>query len=236
MTDYGAMFARLGGEFRIPFSELSARLAGARALLFDWDGIFNSGEKGVIPSTFSEIDSMGVNMLRFGYYLLRNEIPFTAIVTGETNPTAFNWARREHLDHVFFQVKHKADLVDYLKKQQGLEAGQILFVYDDIPDLSLAELAGARFLVPNEGSQLFIEYCRQKGLCDYICSRPGRAHAVREISELVLAAIGKFEETIEKRTRFHPIYRTYYQLRNQKETSLMQASEHSFVVRPFPDV
>ena len=91
---------------------LRDKLAHIKALLFDWDGIFNSGEKGQIPSSFNEIDSMGINMLRFGYYLLHDENPVTGLVTGERNETAVKWAEREHFHAVYLKVKHKADILE----------------------------------------------------------------------------------------------------------------------------
>ena len=233
--DVESLFSGMGAEFRLPYKELQKRLWGIRALLFDWDGIFNNGEKGSMPSTFSEIDSMGINMLRFGFFLLRDSIPFTAIVTGETNPTAFNWARREHLDYVFFQVKHKADMIGFLREHHGIAPEEVLFVYDDILDLSLADKAGLRFLVPHRASPMFLQYCRDKGLCDYICSRPGADHAVREISEVALGGLGLFEETVEKRAGSHPSYEKYYRLRNQKATSLLQSVNRGFEPRAFPE-
>ena len=141
------IFISNGGEFMIPPTMLKNKLRNIKALLFDWDGVFNGGEKGEIPSSFSEVDSMGINMLRFGYYMLSGQIPYTAIVTGETNQTAFKWAKRERLDNVFFQVKHKVDLLSLLKNNQNIEPDQILFVFDDILDLSLAREVGARFLI-----------------------------------------------------------------------------------------
>ena len=103
----------------IVFNEISLRdrVKHIKALVFDWDGVFNSGEKGEVPSSFNEIDSMGINMLRFGYYLHNGENPYTAIVTGATNKTAKEWAEREHFHSVFFNVKHKADALNLMEKE-----------------------------------------------------------------------------------------------------------------------
>jgi 3-deoxy-D-manno-octulosonate 8-phosphate phosphatase (KDO 8-P phosphatase) len=58
---------RAGGALLVASAgELRARLAGVRAFLFDWDGVFNTGLKSDgSPSGFSEADSMGTNLIRF---------------------------------------------------------------------------------------------------------------------------------------------------------------------------
>src|SRR5210317_1068803 len=109
----------MNGELLVHPDEFRVKLENIKALVFDWDGIFNSGEKGQIPSTFNEIDSMGVNMLRFGYYMLSGKNPVVVIVTGERNETAIHWAQREHFHAVYLKVKHKEDVIPKLNASQG---------------------------------------------------------------------------------------------------------------------
>ena len=189
-------------------------LRKVKALVFDWEGIFNDGRKGQIPSSFSEIDSMGINMLRFGYYLLHEKNPFTAIVTGEKNETALHWAEREHIHSVFLRVKNKADILEILERENRIQPEEILFVFDDIHDLSLAGKSGVRIVVPNPGARLFLQYCEEMGYCDYISRNNGGNHALREISEIILVALDLFKKTINLRIEFKGIYREYLETRN----------------------
>ncbi len=216
------------GEFVSSPGVVRERLFGIRALIFDWDGIFNSGAKGTVPSNFNEIDSMGVNMLRFGLFLHHKAMPFTAIVTGENNETAFHWAKREHLDAIYYKVKDKKTILQELKGKHGILPGQILFVFDDILDLSLAEKAGLRFLVRHAANPLFTEYCRQNHLCDYITLHSGDQKAVREISELSLYLMEKFTETIEGRMAFDGPYSDFLQLKTRRHTRILKASSDGF--------
>ncbi len=217
------------GEFVTSPALIREKLHNIRALIFDWDGIFNSGAKGAIPSNFNEIDSMGINMLRFGFYLLHKAIPFTAIVTGENNETAFHWAAREHLDVIYFKVKDKKTILPELEKKYGIQPDEILFVFDDILDLSLAGETGLRFLVRHSANPLFIEYCRQNRLCDYITRNSGDQKAVREISELSLYLTGKFTETIEGRVQFEGPYHDFLQLKTNLRTKTFKASSGGFI-------
>jgi 3-deoxy-D-manno-octulosonate 8-phosphate phosphatase (KDO 8-P phosphatase) len=201
---------------------LRDKLTQIKALLFDWDGIFNSGEKGQIPSSFNEIDSMGTNMLRFGYYLYHGENPIAAIVTGERNETAIRWAEREHFHSVYMKVKHKADVLETLEMEQGIHPHEILFVFDDIHDLSLAKEAGCSFLVPNPGARMFEKYCRENRLCDYITKNSGGNNAIREISEVVLGMLGLYTKTVENRMTFSEVYKDYLEIRNLVKTVIRE--------------
>ena len=208
----------------INISDISFRdkLSHVKALLFDWDGIFNSGEKGHIPSSFNEIDSMGINMLRFGLYLKHGINPVAGIVTGEKNETAMKWAEREHFHIVYLRVKNKGDILPAFQMEYGVSPEEILFVFDDIHDLSLAKEVGCRFLVKNEGARMFEKYCRDHMLCDYITYNTGGRNALREISEVVLSLLGQFTPTLEYRMEFSGIYSDYYQLRNMVKTQVTE--------------
>ena len=230
------IFTSSGGKFIIPPASLKDKLQNIKALIFDWDGVFNNGEKGEIPSTFNEVDSMGINMLRFGYYMILRHIPYTAIVTGETNQTAFKWAKRERLDNVFFQVKHKVELLAQLKREQGIEPDQVLFVYDDILDLSLAKEVGTRFLVNRKANPLFNAYCIKNNLCDYITFSSGNNNAIREISEVVLDALGKFDMTIEERIIFDGEYKRFLDEKMSKETKYLKSEGRGFTKKDYKQI
>ena len=222
MENIHDIFEKKGGEFvSSPFS-IKERLPHIKAVVSDWDGVFHSGYKNEhCSSSFSEADSMGFNMLRFGLYLERNEMPVTGILTGENNETSFSWAEREHLDLVIFNLKNKVEALRFLKKQYNINPDEILFIFDDILDLSLAKEVGLRFLVNRNANPFFIKYCKTHKLCDYITYSDGNNHAVREVSELCLKLMGKFEETIEKRMEFTGDYQPYLEQRNDISTEII---------------
>jgi 3-deoxy-D-manno-octulosonate 8-phosphate phosphatase (KDO 8-P phosphatase) len=210
------------GSLKVDPDVFIQKLRNVKALVFDWDGIFNDGRKGQIPSSFSEIDSMGINMLRFGYYLLHEKNPYTAIATGEKNDTALHWAEREHIHSVFFRLKNKADILETLEREHSILPEEILFVFDDIHDLSLARKCGVRILVRNPGARLFVQYCEEMGYCDYIPKNDGNNNALREISEIILAALGLFKRTIILRMEFKGIYEEYLETRNLVKTYIKE--------------
>lgn len=227
------IFEAKGGEFvSSPFS-MKNRLQNIKAIICDWDGVFHNGYKNEHgSSSFSEADSMGMNMLRFGLYLEHNStLPQTIIITGENNETAYYWAEREHLDLVIFKLKNKVEALPFLKKQFNLEPEEILFVFDDILDLSLAKQVGLRMLVTRSSNPNFITYCKENNLCDYVTGHSGNEHALREISELCLKLLGRFDETIQKRVEYSGDYQPYIETRNEVETEIITLKNGMPVMR-----
>ncbi len=219
--EVATLFEKEGTQFTIPVEKLIVKLKSIKAIVFDWDGVFHSGyknESGI--SSFSEADSMGVNMLRFAYYLLNETIPYTAIITGENNPTAFDWSKREHLDDVFYKVKDKVKILDWLKENRGVNPDEVLFSFDDILDLSLAKECGVRVLVKRDSSKMLQRYCIENRICDIITANDGGNHAVREISELIIALLGKWNQVVDERVRFDNLYKPYITQRQEIQTSI----------------
>lgn len=224
-------FTEMGGEFVSSPFFMKEKLQHTKAIIFDWDGVFHSGYKNESGSSvFSECDSMGINMLRFGFYLENNSIPKTLIVTGENNKTAFHWGKREHLNGIFYKIKNKANLIPFLKEEYDINPEEILFVFDDILDLSLAKECGLRVLITKKANPYFIQYCKKHKLCDYITACSGEEHALREVSELCLNLMGRFDETIDKRMEFTGDYHPYITQRNEIPTSIYTLKEGKVVV------
>ena len=227
-------YEQAGGEFYSSPVVLSEKLKNVKALVFDWDGVWHSGRKTGDVSSFSEVDSMGLNMLRYGYYLMNGAVPLTLIITGENNVTAFDFAEREHLDGVIYKAKDKGKALDFMTGRWGIQEDEVLFVFDDILDLGMASRAGVNFLVNRTGSALFHDFVREKGWADYKTNASGGEHGVREICELTIGLLGKFQNVIEGRMQMAPDYQAYWSARNEKSTHYFTAihSEYKQVNRP----
>ncbi len=216
------LFEKQGGEFISPPSFIQEKLKGIKAFIFDWDGVFNSGTKGEgISSTYTEADSMGTNLLRFGYWLGNNqELPIMAIITGENNQSAKKLAQREHFHHIYFKIPNKAIALEYLLNSHHLKNEEIAFCFDDVLDFPIAEKCGLRFMVRRDASPLFKQYAIENNLCDYITSQQGGNNAVREISDLILGLTGQINQVIKERTAFSELYTNYLTQRNIPATKM----------------
>ena len=217
-----AQFAELGGIFLADVSDLCSRLASVRALVFDWDGVFNLGAKSQSAgSGFSEADSMGTNMLRYGLWRRDGSLPIAAIITGADNPTAESFAKREHFHAVFRGISNKRVAISRLCDLYKLERSQIACVFDDINDLGMAAECGARFLVRRAASPLLQDFVARNNICDYITASEGDRFAVRECTELMLGFMGVFDDVVHSRSLHDEDYGRYFSERQEIETEYL---------------
>lgn len=217
--DLEELFSKLGGTFITPASEIISHLPDIKAIIFDWDGVFNNGLKtGETGSPFSEIDSMGINLLRFSWWLKTDQVLPSFIITGMNNQTALTFARREHFNGIFMNQKNKrlalSSICDLLK----IKPSEAAFVFDDVIDIELATLCGLSFFVNRNANPLLTGYIKKHKIASYITAFSGGNHAVREISELLTALNGNFDRTVEMRSTFTPEYENYLGTRGKIDT------------------
>ncbi len=212
-------FTAAGGNFVTPAEELIQKLAECRAVVFDWDGVFNAGRKGHTSSSgFAEVDSMGTNMLRYGLWRRQGVLPYTAIITGENNESAIGFAEREHLTAVYTGIRSKQHVIEHLCGEHDLTPGQIACVFDDINDLPMAEVCGIRIMVRCSASPMLAEYVQRRELCDYVTGETSDGYPVREICELLLGLLDAFDDVVTSRVAFDAEYNQYLNARQSVVT------------------
>jgi 3-deoxy-D-manno-octulosonate 8-phosphate phosphatase (KDO 8-P phosphatase) len=210
MNNIENIFKKIGGKFITPISELEAKVPKISAFLFDWDGVFNEGRKGGgTHSDFSEIDSMGLNMLRFGWWLATGKLPIFMVITGEQNPAAFQLAQRECWNAVYFKISDKRNALYHAQEHFGIQTAHTAFAFDDVLDLNVAQLVAFRCQIGRPNILLFSDFVQKNRFCDYVTSQSGGHHALREMSELLLALQGNFETVVRKRMEFKGDYENY---------------------------
>jgi 3-deoxy-D-manno-octulosonate 8-phosphate phosphatase (KDO 8-P phosphatase) len=206
---FGGQFITLPDAFKIKLSNL-------KAIVADWDGVFNNGFKSATTgSGFSEPDSLGLNMFRFAYWLENHTVLPIAIITGELNESARMLATREKFDALYFGTKDKQTALQHFCNAHQLHTANTAVFFDDVIDVSMLKDAGLRFLVNRPGPKAFEEYIVKNHLADYVTSTFGGQNAVREIAELLLLINGSFERVIDERTRYSDAFKTYMDARNQ---------------------
>ena len=209
------LFTDRGGVFTLPPSDFVEKAKKIECLIFDWDGVFNSGVKGDnIFSNFSEVDSMGLNILRFGRKIVSGNILIAGIISGELNPSTEKFVNREHLNFKCLGFKNKTEGLNTVLKEYGIEPSRVAFVFDDILDLGVAQQCGLRFQINRPASPMFNKYVTDNHLADYITFNTGSQFAVREICELLLAALGVYNQAVSSRIAFDDDYAGYISERN----------------------
>jgi 3-deoxy-D-manno-octulosonate 8-phosphate phosphatase (KDO 8-P phosphatase) len=219
MSHITQLFSQGGGQFNTSEAEIIEKLRNIKAFVFDWDGVFtNAGKDHNLDSKFSEADSMGTNLLRFSYYLNNKDIPLTAIISGEKNTAAFTFVDRERFHYSYSKFANKMQAVHHLCELNHIQPNQICFVFDDVLDLSLAEVCGLRIFIPRKSNPLLNEYVNRHQLADYVTGATSGEHAVREASELLIGLNGNYNEVITERKNFSEGYASYLALRRATNT------------------
>lgn len=207
-------FTDVGGVFVTSVAEIATKLKDVGALVFDWDGVFNGGFKSEdLPSTFSEADSMGTNMLRYGLWRKNKQLPTVAVVSGEDNRAAVQFATRERFQDVYLSISDKRLVIKQLCSRGNIKPHQIICVFDDINDLGMATMCGLRYLIHRPASPLLKKYATGHRACDYITGNDSSSYAVREICELSLGLMGVFDMVVDSRVANDETYQEYFRQR-----------------------
>ncbi len=203
------------GTFVTDAHTIAGTLPAIGAYIFDWDGVFNNGSKGADGSSpFNEVDSMGINMLRYNHYMRHGSNPIAGIITGEKNPVAFTFAQREHLHGVYYGIKNKIDALMHLCEAHDIQPSEVAYFFDDITDLQVASMCGLRIMIGRAGTPMLHKLAQERRLADYITANDGGSNAIREATELLKALSGRYEDTIMQRAEYTEHYRDYLNSRN----------------------
>jgi 3-deoxy-D-manno-octulosonate 8-phosphate phosphatase (KDO 8-P phosphatase) len=204
MTSLIQQFLLEGAQLNASVSDIRQKLTGIRAFLFDWDGVFNNGEKfGDQGSPFSEADSMGTNLLRLGYWLRHDhKMPVTGIITGAINQGVDYFAKRECLDVCIRGFTDKQIAWKYFLENFDIQPHEVAFVFDDVIDLPIAKECGLRFCINRKASPAFKQYVIENNLCEYVTANTGGEGAVREVCEFMLSIQGLYDDAVDARMEY----------------------------------
>lgn len=230
MINVQETYENIGAEFLISIEDIAKKHSHIKAFIFDWDGVFNTGEKiGSGSSSFTEIDSMGTNMLRFSYYLQNKKTPLTALISGEKNESAFYFAEREHFNASYFKILHKKIALAHFCETHHINPKEVCYFFDDILDLDVAHEVGLRILIPRPSTILFTNYVKQNKLADYITASHSGKYAVREACEMLMGAGNLFDETLLRRTNYDEFYQQYMVERNHPVTEFFTFQNNKII-------
>lgn len=214
------------GEAVIEAGKIGEKLNSIKAFVFDWDGVFNNGEKTEHGcSFFNEVDAMGTNLLRLNHWLRYKSLPFTAVITGENNKSSFQLAEREHFHALYYGAKNKLPAIEDFCKKHELKLNEVAFVFDDVLDFGVAEKVGLRMMIGRASGLVLQDFARRKKLVDYITHFDGGNHGLREVTDYLMFTSGKYDETIEERMNNTDQYKTYLEQRNAVKTQLVGPSD-----------
>lgn len=155
------------------------RLCGVRLVAFDVDGVFTDGRfylsgDGVESKAFCTQDGYGIRQLI-------NAGIEVAVISGRRSAAVDQRMAELGVVHVIQGCRNKIAAFDELTAALGIVASNCVFVGDDLPDLPLLNKVGYSVAVANAVAAV-------REHCDYTTRAAGGNGAVREVSDLVLAA------------------------------------------------
>lgn len=212
-------------------ADFRARLSRIRAVLFDWDGVFNDGWKDQEGgSPFSEVGSMGVNMLRFGLWMQsrsaagKEQLPYAAVITGQHNAFAEKFAQREKLHGLYMGFIDKREAFDAFLKKHDLKTEEVAFFFDDAIDLAVADRCGLRILMRSGAGEFFAQHAIARGCVDMATSLSGGQNGLREATDALLTLMGRYGEAIDNRAAYSETYQRYLAQRQAVVPEVVKAA------------
>ena len=167
------------------------RLKDIKVLILDVDGVLTDGsiiygDGGSEIKTFDVKDGLGMRLLLMAGIKI-------CLVTGRRSAALYHRCKDLGIDDIFDGIKKKAAALDVILEKTGVDAEQIAFVGDDLPDLPIMGRVGLPIAVADA----------HQTVCDkaeIITSAKGGKGAVREVCEAILRAQQRWESILEDYT------------------------------------
>ncbi len=158
-------------------------------VLLDVDGVLTTGEiiysdSGEQIKIFNVKDGIGIRLLKEAGLKV-------GIVTGRKGEALRHRCRNLGLDLVFDGIREKDKVLDDITSRTGIKKDAMAFVGDDLPDLPIMKRVGLAVAVGDAH-----EIVRQKA--HIVTKARGGKGAVREISEIILKAQGRWDKLIRR--------------------------------------
>lgn len=166
-----------------------ADLRKIKLLVLDVDGVMTDG--GIIVNgdgseskRFCVRDGHGIRMWRRAGLKV-------VLLSGRVSSPTSKRAEQLEVDDCLEGCHFKLAAIQELVEKMGLEASEVAFVGDDLPDLPVIRYAGFGAAVANA-----VEEVRREA--DYVTRRAGGDGAVREVIEYILKESGRWGEEVKR--------------------------------------
>jgi 3-deoxy-D-manno-octulosonate 8-phosphate phosphatase (KDO 8-P phosphatase) len=158
-------------------------------MVFDADGVLTPGNlvygpRGEALKEFHSHDGLGLVMARVAGIK-------RAVLTGRNSAIVGRRCAELRFDAVELGRFDKADALAEILAATGAQASRTLYMGDDLIDLPVLDLVGVPVAVPAAPAEV-----RER--CAYVTVAAGGAGAVREMTDLVLKAAGKYGSALQR--------------------------------------
>ena len=172
--------------------KIVGKLKDIRLILLDVDGVLTDGRIGLLPGGeeikfFSIYDGLAIRLaMKVGW-----EVGF---LSGRTSEEVAARARELGIQIVVQGSRDKIKDLEKILEERNLEASEVAYMGDDLPDLPVLKRVGFSAAPDNAVEAV-------KNTVDYVTHEKGGNGAVREIVDLLLKTSGKWEEIIRELDR-----------------------------------
>jgi 3-deoxy-D-manno-octulosonate 8-phosphate phosphatase (KDO 8-P phosphatase) len=165
-------------------AELTDAVKEIRLILLDVDGVLTDGRLGMTAAAeeikfFSVYDGLAIRLAQKAGL----EVGF---LSGRSSQEVELRARELGVEIVVQGSRDKIKDLEQILSERHLEASQVAYMGDDLPDLSVLKRVGFSAAPANAA-----EAVRES--VDYVTQRKGGEGAVREVVDLLLKATGKWD-------------------------------------------
>ena len=168
-------------------TEVWQRAQAIRLLLLDVDGVLTDGclyfdAKGEALKVFHVRDGHGIKMVqRAGLEV--------ALLSGRRSDAAYHRARELGISRFYEGLRDKVAVLEELLAALNLTPREVAMVADDLVDLPVLARVGLGVAVADAAPEV-------QAAAHWTTSLPGGRGAVRQVTDLLLQAQGKWEEIV----------------------------------------
>ncbi len=157
------------------------KLKKINTLIFDYDGVMTDGT--VITTETG--DQLRSGHVRDGYalHLALKKGYNIAVISGGTSDSISLRLKTLNLTDIFIRVSNKIEIFNQYIKQKNVDASQVLYMGDDIPDYKVMQMAGLPVCPADAAEEI-------KSISKYISSFKGGHGCVRDIIEQLMKIQG----------------------------------------------
>ena len=169
--------------------DIDARAKRIKLLLMDCDGVLTDGRLILLPDgdeqkTFHVRDGHGIKLCeRAGLK--------TGIISGRASGAVERRARELGMTYVRQNEKDKIKAFEEMLAQASVDADECAFIGDDLPDIPVMRRVGLAAAVADAVAET-------KQAAHYVTKVAGGRGAVREVTDLILKAQGRWEELMKR--------------------------------------
>lgn len=169
--------------------EVTDRMKEIHLILLDVDGVLTDGRLGMTAAGeeikfFSVYDGLGIRVAQNAGWKV-------GFLSGRRSKEVESRARELGVEIVVQGSRDKIKDLETILLENNLEAFQVAYIGDDLPDLPVLKRVGFS-AAPHNAADVV------KESVDYVTERRGGEGAVREVVDLLLKASGKWDEVLSQ--------------------------------------